>query len=164
MPFESARFLLFLLSALTVFWALRRSRPAQKLLLIAASVWFYGSYGWEFVALLGLSVAGNHLAAGLVAASEGPGRGRWLAVGVTANLLLLAWFKYYVFFAETFNDALFALGAGAQLQVPQIVLPIGISFYTFQAIAYLIEVHRSRARRRRAWSISPCSWRSFPSC
>ena len=142
MPFESARFLLFLLSALTVFWALRRSRQAQKLLLIAASVWFYGSYGWEFVALLGLSVAGNHLAAGLVAASAGPGRGRWLAAGVTANLLLLAWFKYYVFFAETFNDALFALGAGAQLQVPQIVLPIGISFYTFQAIAYLIEVHR----------------------
>ena len=142
MPFESARFLVFLLSALTVFWALRRSREAQKLLLIAASAWFYGSYGWEFAALLGLSIAGNHLAAGRVAASAGPGRRRWLAAGVTANLLLLAWFKYYVFFAETFNDALFALGAGAQLQVPQIILPIGISFYTFQAIAYLIEVHR----------------------
>ena len=72
-PSSPPRFLLFLLSALTVFWALRRSRPAQKLLLIAASVWFYGSYGWEFVALLGLSVAGNHLAAGLVAASAGAG-------------------------------------------------------------------------------------------
>ena len=142
MPFESVRFLLFLLSALSVFWALRGSREAQKLLLIAASAWFYGSYGWEFAGLLGLSIAGNHLLAGFVAASAGTAGRRWLAAGVTANLLLLAWFKYYVFFAETFNDALFAFGAGAQLQVPQIVLPIGISFYTFQAIAYLIEVHR----------------------
>ena len=51
------------------------------------------------------------------------------------------------------------------LQVPQIVLPIGISFYTFQAIAYLIEVHReSGPEGEEPWSISPCSWRSFPSC
>ena len=57
MPFESVRFLLFLLPALSVFWALRRSRQAQKLFLIAASAWFYGTYGWEFVGLLALSIA-----------------------------------------------------------------------------------------------------------
>ena len=142
MPFESVRFLLFLLLTLTVYWALIRSRTAQKLFLTAASACFYGSYGWEFVGLLVLSITGNHLVAGFVVASAGRRRRRWLASGVAANLVLLAWFKYYVFFAETLNDAFYAVGAGAQLQVPQIVLPIGISFYTFQAIAYLVEVHR----------------------
>ena len=147
MPFESVEFLLFLLLTLTVFWSLRRSRRAQKLFLVAASVWFYGSYGWEFVGLLALSVAGNHLAAGLIDGSAGDRRDRWLAGGVAANLVLLAWFKYYGFFAETLNDAFFTLGSGAQLPIPQIVLPIGISFYTFQAVAYLVEVHRGSGPR-----------------
>ncbi len=142
MPFESAEFLLFLLVTLTAFWALERSRPAQKLLLIAASAWVYGSYRWDFVGLLALSIAGNHLVAGVIDRRAGLPRSRWLAFGVAANLVALAWFKYSGFFAETLNDAFFAVGLGANLPIPQVVLPIGISFYTFQTIAYLIEVHR----------------------
>ncbi len=61
MPFESAEFLLFLLMTLSVFWALKASRLAQKVFLIAVSVWFYGTYSWEFVGLLALSTVSNHL-------------------------------------------------------------------------------------------------------
>ena len=150
MPFESAEFLLFLLLTLTAFWALAPSRTAQKVLLIAASAWFYGSYRWDFVGLLALSVAGNHLLAGAVCRNAGRARGRWLAVGVGANLAALAWFKYSVFFAETVNDAVFALGLGGGLTIPQVVLPVAISFYTFQAIAYLVEVHRGSGPRAKS--------------
>ena len=80
--------------------------------------------------------------AGLIDRRAGLPRSRWLAFGVAANLVALAWFKYSGFFAETLNDAFFALKLGANLPIPQVVLPIGISFYTFQTIAYLVEVHR----------------------
>ena len=150
MPFESAEFLLFLLLTLTAFWALERSRTAQKLLLIAASAWFYGSYRWDFVGLLALSVIGNHVLAGVVCRQTGGRRSRWLAAAVGANLAALAWFKYSGFFADTLNDAFFALGLGAGLTIPQVVLPVGISFYTFQAIAYLVEVHRGSGPRAKS--------------
>ena len=147
MSFESAEFLLFLLLTLTAFWALEPSRTAQKLLLVAASAWFYGSYRWDFVGLLALSIAGNHLLAGVVSRQTGGARRRWLAAAVAANLAALAWFKYSAFFTETLNDAVFALGLGAGLTIPQVVLPVGVSFYTFQAIAYQIEVHRGTGPR-----------------
>ena len=150
MPFESAEFLLFLLLTLTAFWALERSRQAQKLLLLAASAWFYGSYRWDFVGLLALSVIGNHVLAGVVCRRTGRRRGGWLAAAVAANLAALAWFKYSGFFAETLNDAVFALGLGAGVTIPQVVLPVGISFYTFQAIAYLVEVHRGSGPRAKS--------------
>ena len=150
MPFESAEFLLFLLLTLTAFWALERSRTAQKLLLIAASAWFYGSYRWDFVGLLALSVIGNHVLAGVVCRQTGGRRSRWLAAAVGANLAALAWFKYSGFFADSLNDAFFLLGLGAGLPIPQVVLPVGISFYTFQAIAYLVEVHRGSGPRAKS--------------
>ena len=150
MTFESAEFLLFLLVTLTAFWALERSRTAQKLLLIAASAWFYGSFRWDFAALLALSVVGNHALAGAVCRRTGRARRGWLAAAVAANAAPLAWFKYSGFFAETLNDASFALGLGAGLPIPQVVLPLGISFYTFQAIAYQIEVHRGTGPRAKS--------------
>ena len=142
MPFESAAFLLFLLVTLTAFWALRRWRPAQKVLLLVASLGFYATYSWHFVGLIVVSILGNHLFAHRIHHFVGFARERWLYIGVVANLLLLGWFKYYGFFVETLNDAFVVMGFGAHLPILQVVLPVGVSFYTFQAIAYLVEVHR----------------------
>ncbi len=151
MPFESAEFLLFLLMTLSVFWALRASRLAQKVFLIAVSVWFYGTYSWEFVGLLALSTVSNHLFATRIDRFAGFRRDRWLTAGVVSNLLLLGWFKYYGFFVETLNDAFVTMGFGAHLPILQVLLPVGISFYTFQAIAYLVEVHRESGPKAKSF-------------
>ncbi|MCC2971553.1 MBOAT family protein [Massilia sp. IC2-476] len=136
MLFSSIIFLFFFLP---VFLSLYYLLPWKNAVLLIGSLVFYGWAEPRFLPLLLLSAALNY-GVGLALASTAAHRRRariWLTAGVSANLGLLIWFKYAGFLAEAINSAL-----AAGLPVPHITLPLGISFFTFQGISYLVDVYR----------------------
>jgi D-alanyl-lipoteichoic acid acyltransferase DltB (MBOAT superfamily) len=142
MDFASIQFAVFLLLILTAYWALSPRRAAQKWLLLVASAAFYASFNPIFLTLLfGISAVdyycGKHLLSG-----SGRSKKLWLSVGLSLNLGMLGVFKYYTFFRESLDDLLSILGLQAHLPILQVLLPIGISFYTFQGVAYLLELRK----------------------
>lgn len=151
MLFPTVTFALFAAVVIPAAWWLAPGpgRPAWrwKLLLVVASYVFYGAWDWRFVPLLMLSTVGNELAAkGIHLAADPRARDRWLLGAVAGNLGLLAWFKYAGFLAGTADGLLRSLGVELSVPYPEVVLPVGISFFTFQALSYVIDVHRRRLR------------------
>ncbi len=136
----------FLLLALTfaLFWFFHKRREVQLAILNVASAVFYGWWDWRFLGLIAFVIALSWLTA-LMAAERPKGeavRRMWLIIGIGGNLLLLAVFKYFNFFVDSAVTALNALGVDAHPSVLRILLPVGISFYVFQAISYIIDVAR----------------------
>jgi alginate O-acetyltransferase complex protein AlgI len=108
---------------------------------------FYGWVDWRWVLLLIGSSVVNTFAAQVIARSESQAaRKRALVLAVTFDLALLGTFKYFGFFVDEFNSLLDGVGLGSPLPIVQIVLPIGISFFTFQAISYVVDVYRGETR------------------
>jgi D-alanyl-lipoteichoic acid acyltransferase DltB (MBOAT superfamily) len=102
---------------------------------------------WRWVLLLMGSSVVNTFAAQVIARSESQvARKRALVLAVTFDLALLGTFKYFGFFVDEFNSLLDGIGLGSPLPIVQIVLPIGISFFTFQAISYVVDVYRGETR------------------
>lgn len=145
MLFSSAVFLFgFLPIVLALFLWLQRRRHARAsfALLVGASLFFYAWWRPEYLPILVGSVLFNYAWGRWLAARPAPAVARALLVsGIAANLALLGWFKYAGFFAETL-DAL--LGTGWSVEA--VLLPLGISFFTFQQIAYLVDTYRGRTR------------------
>jgi alginate O-acetyltransferase complex protein AlgI len=108
---------------------------------------FYGWVDWRWVLLLIGSSVVNTFAAQVISRSESQvTRKRALVAAVTFDLALLGTFKYFGFFVDEFNSLLDGIGLGSPLPIVQIVLPIGISFFTFQAISYVVDVYRGETR------------------
>lgn len=126
-----------------VYWALRRRDQLRIVALTLASWGFYAAWDWRFLALLLISTLVDYVCARRITAKREHGR-RWLAVSVVVNLGVLATFKYLDFFASSTAAALQALGLQADWVSLNLVLPVGISFYTFQTLGYAIDVHRGR--------------------
>ena len=113
--------------------------------MLVASYVFYGAYDWHFVAVLaGSTVVNQLLTARLHATAEERARRFVLVGGVTANLGLLAWFKYKGFFIESASSIFAPLGIDIDLPAGSVIPPVGISFFTFQALSYLIDTYRRR--------------------
>ncbi|MGE0716822.1 MAG: MBOAT family protein [Alphaproteobacteria bacterium] len=150
MLFPTVQFLVFFSAVFLVHWRLVGRPRLDKAFLLAASWFFYASWHPVFLLLLIFSAA-NSWAAGrlLDGAADDRVRGRIAAASVALHLATLGFFKYYGFFA----DALLALGrsVGVALPVPllEIVLPVGISFFTFQGISYVVDVKRRDAAAAR---------------
>lgn len=119
-----------------------RSRDAALLWLVAASFAFYAWWDWRYVIHLAASGAFNFACSRVIQAAPEERRRLVLATGISANLAALAYFKYAGFLAETVNAA-----AGLDLPVRAAELPLGISFYTFTQIAFLVDVYRRAAER-----------------
>ena len=151
MLFPTASFGLFFLAVFALAWALRRSNEWHKIVLLVASWIFYGAWDWRFVALLIASGILNWGAARLILAHDDQPRRRRLILilGVAATLAILGWFKYYGFFMEQVSDLLHALGWQRDFNILQVVLPIGISFFTFQGMSYLIDIYRRETQPAR---------------
>jgi len=150
MQFESARYVLFFLGTLSTYWLLSPSRKAQKLFLLAASALFYSTYSLEFVGTISAAILANYFFGNRIVDRPEEESKNWLRVGVIANLLLLGVFKYYGFFVESLTDVFGMLGFEAHLPLLQVILPIGISFYSFQSIAYLVELRRDTGHRAKS--------------
>lgn len=146
MVFSSILFLLFFLPALFLlyFCIPKRFRAERNLILLAFSLFFYLCGGVNYLPVLLSSIAVNYLC-GLLAAQGRPRAVRRVGLwgACVFGLGMLAWFKYAGFFAENLN------ALGTRLPVPQIVLPIGISFFTFQGLSYVIDVYRGNAACQR---------------
>jgi D-alanyl-lipoteichoic acid acyltransferase DltB (MBOAT superfamily) len=143
--FPTLAFGVFFLFVYFTAWSLDRDNGRRKLFLLLASWFFYAQWDWRFVALLIASAILNWGVAALIARSDESGRRKWLVgLGVACNLLILGFFKYYGFFVEQAGDLLTRFGWERDLPLLQIVLPVGISFFTFQGISYVVDVHRRK--------------------
>ncbi|MBC2776832.1 MBOAT family O-acyltransferase [Parasphingopyxis marina] len=151
MLFPTLTFGLFFLAVYAIAWGLKGSNEWRKIFLLVASWFFYGAWDWRFVALLIVSGFLNWGAARLIIYFEDDRKRRklFLILGVIANLCILGWFKYYGFFMEQFAALLSGLGWERDLYIMQVVLPIGISFFTFQGMSYLIDIYRRQTEPAR---------------
>jgi alginate O-acetyltransferase complex protein AlgI len=149
MLFTELRFLPFFLLVLGVHWALRAS-AARKAWLLLASWAFYAAWDARFLALIGASTLLDWSVGLRLPGASARARGRWLLLSLTGNLGLLGFFKYFGFFVDSAVDLLAALGFQADRPALAIVLPVGISFYTFQTLSYTIDVYRGTLAPRRS--------------
>jgi len=144
MLFPTLTFGLFFLAVFALVWA-AKSNEWRKLLLLVASWAFYGAWDWRFVPLLIVSALLNWGFAGLIAGSNDAQVRKWLLLGgVAINLSILAFFKYFDFLAEPVSDALALSGFEQDSALMQVILPVGVSFFTFQGISYVVDVHKRR--------------------
>lgn len=141
MLFNSLVFLLFLPIVFAGYWFLfGKSLRLQNLFVVVASYVFYGWWDWRFLLLIALTSA-VAWGTGLLIARRQRER-LWVAVSLVINLSILGFFKYFDFFADSAVAMLQAVGVQAHLPTLRILLPVGISFYTFQALSYSIDVYR----------------------
>ena len=148
MLFVELAFLPFFLVVLAVHWGLRGER-ARKRWLLAASWFFYGCWDWRFLSLLGFSTLLDYVVA-LRIERPGARKRAWILVSLCGNLGLLGIFKYFGFFVDSAVELLALLGVEAHRPTLAIVLPVGISFYTFQTLSYALDVYRGRLRASRS--------------
>lgn len=147
MLFNSFEFLLFLPLVFAAYWMLARRLRLQNLLVVVASYVFYGWWDWRFLALIAFTSVWSYVV-GLVELR------RWdakpsrtlLTVSLLVNLGILGYFKYCNFFLDQAVVVLNALGFSPNATGLQVVLPVGVSFYTFQALSYTIDVYRRQIR------------------
>lgn len=143
MNFATPHFLLFLVT-IFVISLLIRSKEKRKLLLLVASYFFYATWNTPFIALILLSTSIDYFLSKQIERTEDRRRRTiLLTLGISVNLLILGVFKYFNFFAHTVNHTMGALLHHAHVfNTLEILLPLGISFYTFEAIGYLVDVFR----------------------
>ena len=144
MLFPTLAFTVFFLVVFAVTWALNRDNEWRKIFLLAASWVFYGAWDWRFVTLLILSGFLNWGMAALIVREGDDERRRkfWVVMGVIGNLAILGFFKYYNFFLDEFGAVLEVLGWSRDMMFMEVILPIGVSFFTFQGMSYLIDIYR----------------------
>jgi D-alanyl-lipoteichoic acid acyltransferase DltB (MBOAT superfamily) len=136
MLFQTSTFFVFFIAVLLLI-ALVRARTAQVLLLVIASYVFYMSWNWQLIGLIIASTLTDYTAAGRIHASDSKAvRRSWLLLSLVVNLGLLGFFKYFNFFVSSVNAA-----TGLGIANLNIILPVGISFYTFQTMSYTIDVY-----------------------
>ena len=145
MLFPTVDFAIFFMVAFAANWVLNPYPRVWKAAMVAASYVFYSWWDWRFVFLLAGATAVAHLGARRVRAALSERRRRlWLAAAVTALLGMLAWFKYYGFVAVNVDGLSHHLGGGNVVPLLSITLPVAISFFTFMAVSYVVDVFRGR--------------------
>lgn len=149
MLFPTLTFYVFFAFVFVAVWGFFRDNEWRKIFLLVMSWVFYGAWDWRFVALLIASGVLNYFAAEAIFKFRGrQGASRlFLTAGVIANLGILCFFKYFGFFTEQLATALGSLGWARDLPIIELVLPVGISFFTFQGMSYLIDVYKNKTER-----------------
>jgi alginate O-acetyltransferase complex protein AlgI len=153
MLFPTTDFAIFFAVVFLGHWLLNPSRGPWKLFMIGASYLFYAWWNWRLVWLLALVTVVAQV--GALAVERAGERSRRLVLGVAvgATILPLLWFKYYGFLSLNVRNALAAVGVSSPLPLVELILPVGISFYTFMAVSYVVDVYRGR--------LAPATWVDF---
>ena len=146
MLFNSFEFLVFLPIVFVLYWfVVHRSLKLQNALVLVASYVFYGWWDWRFLSLIAISTVVDYVVGLKIHAASQPIRAkRWLWVSVVFNIGLLGFFKYYNFFVESWVQAFSELGYEISPYTLQIILPVGISFYTFQTMSYSLDIYKKQ--------------------
>lgn len=145
MLFNSLAYLIFFPIVFCCYWILGfKSVRLQNILLLAASYFFYGWWNYKLVGLLMTSTLIDYFFGALIIKDRANRAKLFLTLSIIINLLILGFFKYYNFFAIELNDLLQQLGFSFSFELLEIILPIGISFYTFHGISYVIDCYRKQ--------------------
>ena len=143
MLFPTVEFAIFFLLTFGVSWGLYRRPAARKGVLVVASYVFYGWWNWRYTLLLFECTAINYVLALWLEGIVAPRRRKTVMIGgVIFNLALLAYFKYWGFFLSSVADVLQAMGWARDAKIMEVLLPAGISFFTFQALSYIVDVYK----------------------
>lgn len=149
MLFNTITYAIFLPLVLGLYWAMRHRQ--QNLLLLVASYVFYGAWDYRFLALIWISTLIDYTVGTMLGRTEDEARRkRMLLISVAANLGILGFFKYYGFFVDSFVDLVGRLGLEPNVPLFRVLLPVGISFYTFQTMSYAFDIYRRRMEPTRS--------------
>ena len=150
MLFDSALFLWFFGVVFVVYWTIARWHAARIAWLLLASYAFYASWNVELLLLIvGSTLIDFFVGQRVYEAEEKQAKKRWLMVSLFSNLGLLALFKYGDFVLTNVQDVVDAFGGDAKVPLLNLVLPVGISFYTFQTLSYTIDIYYGRMKPTR---------------
>lgn len=142
MVFNSILFLLFFPAIFVGNSLLLRKPTLRKVFLLLASYFFYAQWDYRFLFLIWTSTAVDWFVGGAIGREERPEQRKWwLWLSLAVNIGLLATFKYLGFFIESANDMLEMMGFEGHLPVLRLILPVGISFYTFQTLSYTLDIY-----------------------
>lgn len=146
MLFNSIDFAIFLPIVFVLYWfAVKRSIQFQNILLLVASLVFYGWWDWKFLFLILFSIVIDYFVGNRIwQEADAVKRKRWLWVSLISNLGMLMFFKYFNFFIDNFIVAFSLFGVKPEYKTLQIILPVGISFYTFQTLSYTIDIYKRK--------------------
>ena len=143
MLFPTATFAIFFLVVLPLSWLLMPRGERWRPFIVAASFVFYSAWDWRFVFMLAASIVWNQLfALAIHRRAAHRERKRLLLAAVAGNVALLGYFKYYDFFVTSTNNLFAWGGVDVPLEARSIILPVGISFFTFMGISYVVDVYR----------------------
>ncbi|MBL7920964.1 MAG: MBOAT family protein [Bacteroidia bacterium] len=149
MLFNSAIFLVFFICVYILYWFVFKKQRLWVLLLSGCV--FYGCWDWRFLILLFFTSGVDFFSAQKIESTDNnKTKKQWLIASVLINLITLGIFKYYNFFAGSFVDLLNVFGLHPSFTTLKIILPVGISFYTFQSIAYVTDVYRNKVKPERS--------------
>lgn len=145
MLFNSFTFFIFLSVVFVLYWLLKNQLKAQNFLILIASYFFYGWWDWRFLSLIFISSALDY-SIGIIISNTSARikRKLLLLLSVIVNIGFLGFFKYFNFFIDTFSTILETFGLNPNVSSLQIILPVGISFYTFQTLSYTIDIYRKQ--------------------
>lgn len=148
MVFQSVEYLILLFVVFVFYWTVcRRSKNAQNLLIVLASSVFYGWWSWRSLGLLFLTAFSTFLAGYFMDRTANKQWRKVLsAATIVLNIGILFFFKYFNFFVQAFIDTFSLFGIHVNAHSLNILLPIGISFYTFTALSYSIDVYREKIK------------------
>lgn len=148
MLFNSIDFAIFLPVVFFLYWFVtNHNLKLQNILLLVASYLFYGWWDWRFLSLLFVSTLVDYIVGRKLATQNDLLKRRLLlSVSIVCNLGMLAFFKYFNFFVDSFVDAYTLFGGSISSRTLNIVLPVGISFYTFQTLSYAIDIYRGKLK------------------
>ena len=151
MLFNSLEFPLFLIIVFIFFWfGIKKTNRFQNAFLLLASYVFYGWWDWRFLGLILLSSIADFILGLCICTCEDNSRRRlFLSLSFLINLGILGYFKYFNFFVDSFSTMLTSIGFESNPSSLKIILPIGISFYTFQTLSYTIDIYRKDIKAER---------------
>jgi alginate O-acetyltransferase complex protein AlgI len=145
MNFHSETYIAFFLIVFLVYWRLQPR--GQKVLLVLVSYCFYARWDWRFAGLIALSTLVDYFVGLRIFREVSPKNKRlWLVASIVANVGILALFKYFNFFAESFVALAQSVGLSMTWSVVHIALPVGISFWTFRSLTYTVDIYRGRMK------------------
>lgn len=145
MNFVTNEYLIFIIAVFLIYWHL--PRKWQNLFLLGASYFFYAHWDYRFLSLIIISTIVDYISGPRIHRSENPRvKKAWLVVSLIANLGILGYFKYFNFFADSFAALAQTIGLPVSHTTLNIILPVGISFYTFQTLSYSIDIYRGKLK------------------
>lgn len=150
MLFNSLSFAIFFPVVFILYWLLNKNLKLQNFLLAVASCYFYACWDWRFLFLLMFSIVLDYFSGIQIENSKTKRTAAlWLTISIVINLGFLAFFKYYNFFIDNFAELLKMLGLTVNMWTLKVILPVGISFYTFHGLSYVIDIYKKRISAER---------------